>query len=108
MITIGAVQLQGAGGKRERKNAKGLGLRGGTFKVGMRGKGRELVDMIQRRKERAAIFRTYCRDKITAPSHVYEAAAGKLIHHMGVDCRRLGYDTVFMYWKSFHKSLHQR
>lgn len=50
MITIGAVQLQGAGGKRERKNAKGLGLRGGTFKVGMTGKGRELVDMIQRRK----------------------------------------------------------
>ncbi|TWW64240.1 hypothetical protein D4764_03G0012480 [Takifugu flavidus] len=33
----------------------------------------------------------------------YEAAAGKLCHHMRVDCRRMGYDTVFMYWKSFHK-----
>ncbi|TWW70763.1 ADP-ribosyl cyclase/cyclic ADP-ribose hydrolase 1 [Takifugu flavidus] len=33
-------------------------------------------------QERAAIFRTYCRDKITAPSHIYEAAAGKLCHHM--------------------------
>ncbi|TWW57013.1 hypothetical protein D4764_08G0010000 [Takifugu flavidus] len=33
----------------------------------------------------------------------YEAAAGKLCHHMWVDCRRMGYDTVFMYCKSFHK-----
>ncbi|TWW53419.1 ADP-ribosyl cyclase/cyclic ADP-ribose hydrolase 1 [Takifugu flavidus] len=34
-------------------------------------------------QERAAIFRTYCRrDKITAPSHIYEAAAGKLGHHI--------------------------
>ncbi|TWW61092.1 hypothetical protein D4764_05G0011820 [Takifugu flavidus] len=115
--------------------------------------------------ERVAIFRTYCRDKITAPSHItnmdeipltfniplthkvekkgparwryaqrgtrsrrspwfsaatetdralddgrrtllhkdYEAGAGKLCHHMWVDCRRMGYDTVFMYCKSFHK-----
>ncbi|TWW77608.1 hypothetical protein D4764_12G0009980 [Takifugu flavidus] len=43
-----------------------------------------------------AIFRTYCRDKITAPSHIYEAAAGKLCHHMRVDCRRMDYDTVFI------------
>ncbi|TWW59419.1 VPS10 domain-containing receptor, partial [Takifugu flavidus] len=116
-------------------------------------------------QERVAIFRTYCRDKITVPSHItnmdeipltfdiplthtvekkgparwryaqwgtrsrrspwfsaatetdralgderrtllhkdYEAAAGKLCHHMRVDCRHMGYDTVFMYWKSFHK-----
>ncbi|TWW69268.1 hypothetical protein D4764_18G0000740, partial [Takifugu flavidus] len=54
-------------------------------------------------QERAAISRTYCRDKITAPSHIYEAAAGKLCHHTRVDCRRMGYDTVFMYCKSFHK-----
>ncbi|TWW57017.1 hypothetical protein D4764_08G0010040 [Takifugu flavidus] len=33
----------------------------------------------------------------------YEATAGKLCHHMRVDCRRMGYDTVFMYCKSFHK-----
>ncbi|TWW66774.1 hypothetical protein D4764_20G0008060 [Takifugu flavidus] len=59
-------------------------------------------------QERAAIFRTYGRDKITAPSHIYKAAADKLCHHMRVDCRRVGYDTVFMYWKSFHKSRHQR
>ncbi|TWW62335.1 hypothetical protein D4764_04G0009820 [Takifugu flavidus] len=118
-----------------------------------------------RLQERVAIFRTYCRDKITAPSHItnmdeihltfniplthkvekkgparwryaqrgtrsrrspwfsaatetdralgdgrrtllhkdYEAAAGKLCHHMRVDCRRMGYDIVFMYCKSFHK-----
>ncbi|TWW80468.1 Insulin-like growth factor-binding protein 2-B [Takifugu flavidus] len=117
------------------------------------------------KQEMAAIFRTYCRDKITVPSHItnmdeipltfnialthkvekkgparwryaqrgtrsrrspwfsaatetdralddrrrtllhkdYEAAAGKLCHHMRVDCRRMGYDTVFMYCKSFHK-----
>ncbi|TWW74413.1 hypothetical protein D4764_14G0004160 [Takifugu flavidus] len=55
-------------------------------------------------QERVAIFRTYCRDKITAPSHIYEAAAGKLCHHMRVDCRCMGYDTVF---KSFHKGRHQ-
>ncbi|TWW81764.1 hypothetical protein D4764_01G0015790 [Takifugu flavidus] len=36
-------------------------------------------------------------NKITVPSHIYEAAAGKLCHHMRVDCRRMGYDTVFMY-----------
>ncbi|TWW81824.1 hypothetical protein D4764_01G0016390 [Takifugu flavidus] len=92
-------------------------------------------------QERVAIFRTYCRDKITAPSHItnmdeilltfdiplthkmekkgpartlddgkrtllhkdYEAAAGKLCYHMQVDCRRMGYDTVFMCCKSFHK-----
>ncbi|TWW67222.1 hypothetical protein D4764_02G0002630, partial [Takifugu flavidus] len=48
-------------------------------------------------RERVAIFRTYCCDKITVPSHIYEAAAGKLCHHMWVDCRRMGYDTVFMY-----------
>ncbi|TWW56000.1 hypothetical protein D4764_09G0010500 [Takifugu flavidus] len=119
----------------------------------------------KQQQERVAIFRTYCRDKITAPSHItnideisltfniplthkvekkgparwryaqrgtrsrrspwfsaatetdralddgwrtllhkdYEAAAGKLCHHMRVDCRRMGYDTVFMYCKSFHK-----
>ncbi|TWW67113.1 hypothetical protein D4764_02G0001540 [Takifugu flavidus] len=33
----------------------------------------------------------------------YEAAAGRLCHHMRVDCRGMGYDTVFVYWKSFHK-----
>ncbi|TWW59880.1 hypothetical protein D4764_06G0014100 [Takifugu flavidus] len=101
-------------------------------------------------QERVVIFHTYCRNKITAPSHItnmdeipparwryaqwgtrsrrspwfsaatetdralddgrrtllhkdYEAAAGKLCHHMRVDCRRMGYDTVFMYCKSFHK-----
>ncbi|TWW71432.1 Heat shock factor protein 5 [Takifugu flavidus] len=116
-------------------------------------------------QERAAIFSTYCRDKITAPSHItnmdeipptfniplthkvekkgpawwryaqwgtrshrspwfsaatetdralddrrrtllhkdYLATAGKLCHHMRADCRRMGYDTVFMYCKSFHK-----
>ncbi|TWW53037.1 hypothetical protein D4764_0225970, partial [Takifugu flavidus] len=54
-------------------------------------------------QERAAIFRTYCHDKITTPSHIYEAAAGKLCHLMQVDCSRMDYDTVFMYWKSFHK-----
>ncbi|TWW81721.1 hypothetical protein D4764_01G0015360 [Takifugu flavidus] len=35
-------------------------------------------------QERVAIFRTYYRDKITAPSHIYEAAAGKLYHHMRI------------------------
>ncbi|TWW61089.1 hypothetical protein D4764_05G0011790 [Takifugu flavidus] len=59
-------------------------------------------------QERVAIFRTCCHDKITTPSHIYEAAAGKLCHHMWVDCRRMGYDTVFMYCKSFHKNRHQR
>ncbi|TWW81957.1 hypothetical protein D4764_01G0017720 [Takifugu flavidus] len=59
-------------------------------------------------QERVAIFCTYCRDKITAPSHIYEAAVGELCHHMRVDCRRMGYDTVFMYCKSFHKSRHPR
>ncbi|TWW63271.1 hypothetical protein D4764_03G0002790 [Takifugu flavidus] len=125
----------------------------------------EEMDIEHFQGERAAIFRTYCRDKITAPSHItnmdetpltfdiplthkvekkgparwryaqrgtksrrsplfstatetdraldegrrtllhkdYEAAAGKLCHHMRVDCRNMGYDTVFMYWKSFHK-----
>ncbi|TWW63263.1 hypothetical protein D4764_03G0002710 [Takifugu flavidus] len=33
----------------------------------------------------------------------YEAAVGKLCHHMRVDCRHMDYDTVFMYWKSFPK-----
>ncbi|TWW57366.1 hypothetical protein D4764_07G0000850 [Takifugu flavidus] len=47
-------------------------------------------------QERVATFRTYCRDKITAPSHIHEAGAGKLCHHMRVDCRRMGYDTVFI------------
>ncbi|TWW67221.1 hypothetical protein D4764_02G0002620 [Takifugu flavidus] len=62
-------------------------------------------------QERVAIFRTYCRDKITAPTLCvgaldderrtllhkdYEAAAGKLCYHMRVVCRRMGYDTVFM------------
>lgn len=36
--------------ERERKNAKSLGQRVGTFNVGMTGKARELVNMIQRRK----------------------------------------------------------
>ncbi|TWW81695.1 hypothetical protein D4764_01G0015100 [Takifugu flavidus] len=58
-------------------------------------------------QEKVAIFRTYCRDKITAPSHIKEAAEGKLCHHMRVDCRRMGYDTDFMYCKSLHKSQHQ-
>ncbi|TWW77400.1 hypothetical protein D4764_12G0007900 [Takifugu flavidus] len=116
-------------------------------------------------QERVAIFRTYCRNKITTPSHItnmdeipltfnipltykvekkgpawwryaqrgtrsccspwlsaatetdralddgrrtllhkdYEAAAGRLCHHMWVDCRCMGYDTAFMYCRSFHK-----
>ncbi|TWW71517.1 hypothetical protein D4764_16G0000140 [Takifugu flavidus] len=59
-------------------------------------------------QERVAIFHTYRHNKLTTPSHIYEAAAGKLCHHMRVDCRRMGYDTVFMYCKSFHKRRHQR
>ncbi|TWW81776.1 hypothetical protein D4764_01G0015910 [Takifugu flavidus] len=39
-------------------------------------------------QERVVIFRTYCHDKITAPSHIYEAAAGKLCHHMRVGTGR--------------------
>ncbi|TWW62659.1 hypothetical protein D4764_04G0013060 [Takifugu flavidus] len=40
-------------------------------------------------QERAAIFRTYCCDKITPPSHIYEAVAGKLCQWRRVDCRGL-------------------
>ncbi|KAK3520862.1 hypothetical protein QTP70_034721, partial [Hemibagrus guttatus] len=66
--TIGAVDLQGAGGnwatvgqrsrggrrvhrQREKRNGKSVGLRIGTLNVGtMTGKGRELTDMMERRK----------------------------------------------------------
>ncbi|TWW62813.1 hypothetical protein D4764_04G0014600 [Takifugu flavidus] len=36
-------------------------------------------------QERVAIFCTYCRDKITAPSHIYEAAAGKAFTKVGIN-----------------------
>ncbi|TWW73496.1 hypothetical protein D4764_15G0008900 [Takifugu flavidus] len=48
-------------------------------------------------QERVAIFRTYCRDKITAPSHIYEAAIQIMAVHrftaeMVVEMRQKGLD----------------
>ncbi|TWW64243.1 hypothetical protein D4764_03G0012510 [Takifugu flavidus] len=58
-------------------------------------------------QERAAIFRTYCREKITAPSHIYEAAAGKLC--LWAPRQRICDDKsyawyIFCHWFASHES----
>ncbi|TWW81817.1 Carbonic anhydrase-related protein 10 [Takifugu flavidus] len=88
-------------------------------------------------QERVAIFRTYCRDKITAPSHItnmdeipltfnitlahkvekkgpvairtteHEKSSLTVVlgcHGNRQSVGRMGYDTVYMYCKSFHKT----
>ncbi|KAK3516824.1 hypothetical protein QTP70_023703 [Hemibagrus guttatus] len=105
---IGAVDLQGAGGnwaivgqrsrggrrvrrQREKRKGKSVGLRIGTLNVGtMTGKGRELADMMERRKV----------DILCVPetrwkgSKARSMGAGFKLFYYGVDSKRNGVGVV--------------
>ena len=105
---IGAVRLQGAGGnwttvgrrrrggrcvrrKREKRNAKRLGLRVGTLNVGtMTGKGRELVDMMQRRK----VDILCVQETRWKGSKARSLGAGFKLFYHGVDRKRNGVGVI--------------
>ena len=105
---IGAVHLQGAGGnwttvgrrrrggrcvrrKREKRNAKRLGLRVGTLNVGtMTGKGRELVDMMQRRK----VDILCVQETRWKGSKARSLGAGFKLFYHGVDRKRNGVGVI--------------
>ncbi|KAE8291504.1 hypothetical protein D5F01_LYC11112 [Larimichthys crocea] len=105
---IGAFHLQGTGGnwttvgrrrregrrvrrKREKRKAKSLGLRVGTLNVGtMTGKGRELVDMMQRRKvDILCVQETRWKD-----SKARSLGAGFKLFYHGADRKRNGVGVI--------------
>ncbi|KAK3551703.1 hypothetical protein QTP70_022569 [Hemibagrus guttatus] len=105
---IGAVDLQGAGGnwatvgrrsrggrrvhrQREKRKGKSVGLRIGTLNVGtMTGKGRELADMMERRKVDILCVQETRWKGSKAPS----IEAGFKLFYYGVDSKRNGVGVV--------------
>ncbi|KAK3553686.1 hypothetical protein QTP70_006899 [Hemibagrus guttatus] len=105
---IGAVDLQGAGGnwatvgrrsrggrrvhrQREKRKGKSVGLRIGTLNVGtMTGKGRELADMMERRKvDILSVQETRWKG-----SKARSIGAGFKLFYYGVDSKRNGVGVV--------------
>ncbi|KAK3569281.1 hypothetical protein QTP86_026567 [Hemibagrus guttatus] len=105
---IGAVDLQGAGGnwatvgrrsrggrrvhrQREKRKGKGVGLRIGTLNVGtMTGKGRELADMMERRK----VDILCVQETRWKGSKARSIGAGFKLFYYGVDSKRNGVGVV--------------
>ncbi|KAK3540301.1 hypothetical protein QTP70_029602 [Hemibagrus guttatus] len=106
--TIGAVDLQGAGGnwvtvgrrsrggrrvhgQREKRKGKSVGLRIGTLNVGtMTGKGRELADMMERRK----VDILCVQETRWKGSKARSIGAGFKLFYYGVDSKRNGVGVV--------------
>ncbi|KAK3551501.1 hypothetical protein QTP70_017370 [Hemibagrus guttatus] len=105
---IGAVDLQGAGGnwatvgrrsrggrrvhrQREKRKGKSVGLRIGTLNVGtMTGKGRELADMMERRK----VDILCVQETRWKGSKARSIGAGLKLFYYGVDSKRNGVGVV--------------
>ncbi|KAK3535166.1 hypothetical protein QTP70_004821 [Hemibagrus guttatus] len=105
---IGAVDLQGAGGnwatvgqrsrggrrvrrQREKRKGKSVGLRIGTLNVGtMKGKGRELADMMERRK----VDILCVQETRWKGSKARSIGAGFKLFYYGVDSKRNGVGVV--------------
>ncbi|KAK3562906.1 hypothetical protein QTP86_011138 [Hemibagrus guttatus] len=105
---IGAVDLQGAGGnwatvgrrsrggrrvrrQREKRKGKSVGLRIGTLNVGtMSGKGRELADVIERRK----VDILCVQETRWKGSKARSIGAGFKLFYYGVDSKRNGVGVV--------------
>ncbi|KAK3516279.1 hypothetical protein QTP70_008640 [Hemibagrus guttatus] len=105
---IGAVDLQGAGGnwatvgrrsrggrrvhrQREKRKGKSVGLRIGTMNVGtMTGKGRELADMMERRK----VDILCVQETRWKGSKARSIGAGFKLFYYGVDSKRNGVGVV--------------
>ncbi|KAK3570237.1 hypothetical protein QTP86_017142, partial [Hemibagrus guttatus] len=105
---IGAVDLQGAGGnwatvgrrsrggrrvhrQREKRKGKSVGLRIGTLNVGtMTGKGRELADMMERRK----VDILCVQETKWKGSKAHRIGAGFKLFYYGVDSKRNGVGVV--------------
>ncbi|KAK3535502.1 hypothetical protein QTP70_016926 [Hemibagrus guttatus] len=105
---IGAVDLQGAGGnwatvgrrsrggrrvrrQREKRKGKSVGLRIGTLNVGtMTGKGRELADMMERRK----VDILCVQETRWKGSKACSIGAGFKLFYYGVDSKRNGVGVV--------------
>ncbi|KAK3510437.1 hypothetical protein QTP70_006843 [Hemibagrus guttatus] len=105
---IGAVDLQGAGGnwatvgrrsrggrrvhrQREKKKGKSVGLRIGTLNVGtMTGKGRELADVMERRK----VDILCVQETRWKGSKARSIGAGFKLFYYGVDSKRNGVGVV--------------
>ncbi|KAK3514790.1 hypothetical protein QTP70_031178 [Hemibagrus guttatus] len=105
---IGAVDLQGAGGNwatvggrsrggrrvhrpREKRKGKSVGLRIGTLNVGtMTGKGRELADMMERRK----VDILCVQETRWKGSKARSIGAGFKLFYYGVDSKRNGVGVV--------------
>ncbi|KAK3531115.1 hypothetical protein QTP70_011062 [Hemibagrus guttatus] len=105
---IGAVDLQGAGGnwatvgrrsrggrrvrrQREKRKGKSVGLRIGTLNVGtMTGKGRELADMMERRK----VDILCVQETRWKGSMARSIGAGFKLFYYGVDSKRNGVGVV--------------
>ncbi|KAK3537962.1 hypothetical protein QTP70_024796 [Hemibagrus guttatus] len=108
MTAIGAVDLQGAGGnwatvggrsrggrrvhrQREKRKGKSVGLRIGTLNVGtMTGKGRELADMMERRK----VDILCVQETRWKGSKARSIGAGFKLFYYGVDSKRNGVGVV--------------
>ncbi|KAK3566841.1 hypothetical protein QTP86_004554 [Hemibagrus guttatus] len=108
MTAIGAVDLQGTGGnwatvgrrsrggrrvhrQREKKKGKTVGLRIGTLNVGtMTGKGRELTDMMERRK----VDILCVQETRWKGSKARSIGAGFKLFYYGVDRKRNGVGVV--------------
>ncbi|KAK3516182.1 hypothetical protein QTP70_005686 [Hemibagrus guttatus] len=108
MTAIGTVDLQGAGGnwatvgrrsrggrrvhrQREKRKGKSVGLRIGTLNVGtMTGKGRELADVMERRKVDILCVQETRRKGSKARS----IGAGFKLFYYGVDSKRNGVGVV--------------
>ncbi|KAK3526420.1 hypothetical protein QTP70_025452, partial [Hemibagrus guttatus] len=105
---VGAVDLQGAGGnwatvgrrsrggrrvhrQREKRKGKSVGLRIGTLNVGtMTGKGRELADMMERRK----VDILCVQETRWKGSKARSIGAGFKLFYYGVDSKRNGVGVV--------------
>ncbi|KAK3519618.1 hypothetical protein QTP86_000975, partial [Hemibagrus guttatus] len=108
MTSIGAVDLQGAGGnwatigqrsrggrrarkQREKRKSKSVGLRIGTLNAGtMTGKGRELADMMERRK----VDILCVQETRWKGSKARSIGAGFKLFYYGVDSKRNGVGVV--------------
>ncbi|KAK3530456.1 hypothetical protein QTP86_024366, partial [Hemibagrus guttatus] len=108
MTAIGAIDLQGAGGnwatvgqrsrggrrvhrQREKRKGKSVGLRIGTLNVGtMTGKGRELADMMERRK----VDILCVQETRWNGSKTRSIGAGFKLFFYGVDSKRNGVGVV--------------
>ncbi|KAK3543556.1 hypothetical protein QTP70_023887, partial [Hemibagrus guttatus] len=108
MTAIGAVDLQGTGGnwatvgrrsrggrrvhrQREKRKGKSVGLRIGTLNVGtMTGKGRELADMMERRK----VDILCVQETRWKGSKACSIGAGCKLFYYGVDSKRNGVGVV--------------